>query len=157
MNDLIHLVYASEATSPPTEAELAVLLRQSRASNDRRDITGMLLYSNHSFFQILEGRAEVVEKLLEVIAADPRHRRTAVIIREPILSRTFGDWTMGFMALDPNEHADLVGGNDFFEAGSCFTALSRGRAKKLLAAFAEGRWRAKIVGPATAVHDAIAG
>lgn len=147
MSDLVHLIYASAATRPFTTAELSALLQKARASNDRLQVTGMLLYSNGSFFQILEGSSEVVDTLFARIAADPRHDRTATIIREAITRRTFGDWTMGFTTLNDRDYIDLVGMNDFFDKASCFTGLSRSRAKKILAAFAEGRWRAKLETP----------
>jgi hypothetical protein len=37
--------------------------------------------------------------------------------------------------------AGIIGANDFFGKKTCFDELSAGRAKKLLAAFADGRWR----------------
>ena len=151
---LIHLIYASTATQEFTEVELAELLREARASNERLQITGMLLYSNGSFFQILEGSASAVDELFDRIADDPRHAHAATIIREPIAKRAFGEWTMGFAALNQREFIDGVGLNDFFDKASCFSALTRGRTKKLLTAFAAGRWRAKL-GGATTTNSAL--
>ena len=51
---------------------------------------------------------------------------------------------MGFADLEANEATDLLGANDFFAVGSCFDRLDPSRAKKLLAAFAAGRWRARL-------------
>jgi hypothetical protein len=54
---------------------------------------------------------------------------------------------MGFSNISLNELEKIEGLNDFFHGGSCFAQLDAGRAKKLLAAFGDGRWRAKLAGP----------
>ncbi len=48
---------------------------------------------------------------------------------------------MGFASVASKDIAGIVGANDFFQKKSCFHALNSGRAKKLLTAFADGRWR----------------
>ncbi|WP_188557330.1 BLUF domain-containing protein [Hymenobacter glacieicola] len=58
-----HIVYQSSAVGLPTTAELKFLLRQSRANNQRLHITGLLLYSNGSFLQVLEGQAPAVRQI----------------------------------------------------------------------------------------------
>jgi hypothetical protein len=83
---------------------------------------------------------------LEKLRQDKRHSHVTTIIREPIAKRSFTGWTMGFSSVSPEKLRRVPGLNDFFEGHSCLTELDAGRAKKLLAAFAEGRWRAKILG-----------
>jgi hypothetical protein len=148
---LIHLVYASVATQEFSEEQLTALLRRSREANERAGVTGMLLYSEGSFFQVLEGEADVVDRLAVRIHTDPRHQNMIVIIREPIFRRTFEEWSMGFSSLSTAELSGIVGRNDFFGTGSCLERLNEGRAQKLLAAFARGRWREKICGPTAVV------
>jgi len=111
-------------------------------------LTGMLLYAeaDRSFFQVLEGAPEPIERLLQKLRLDERHGHLTVIIREPIADRSFKEWTMGFASVTPESLNEIPGLNDFFQNGSCFTDLDTGRAKKLLAAFAEGRWRSKHLG-----------
>lgn len=127
-------------------AELAELLQKSREDNDRLGLSGMLLYSEGHFFQVLEGPADVVGALYARIEQDTRHDQVTAIIREPISKRHFDAWTMGFATLSRDELAGIAGVNDFFGTGHCFTELGAGRAKKLLAAFAAGRWRLKLSG-----------
>jgi len=67
--------------------------------------------------------------------------------REPLVKRSFGGWSMGFSSVSPGELTKIDGLNDFFAGGSCFSQLDAGRAKKLLAAFSQGRWHAKLTGP----------
>ena len=146
MNGLIHCIYASVATEIFAEHEIPQLLEKTRTANASRQITGMLLYIEGSFFQVLEGNSEPVDALFRRISADPRHRNVTLIIREPIPERSFGEWTMGFAALGRLEAGELVGQNDFFHQASCLESLNAGRAKKLLAAFRRGRWHAEQTG-----------
>ncbi|MBC7895158.1 MAG: BLUF domain-containing protein [Cytophagaceae bacterium] len=145
MSHLIHLIYSSAAVRPFSPGELSTLLGAARESNEHLGVTGMLLYSNETFFQVLEGSQPVVDDLFQRIERDPRHHRAVTIIREPISRRTFAEWSMGYAALGGGVREE-PGMNDFFDEATCFTTLSTGRAKKLLNAFATGRWRARIEG-----------
>lgn len=144
---LIHLIYASVATQAFGTGQLTDLLRRSREANERAELTGMLLFSEGNFFQVLEGEPEAVDKLYEKLGQDKRHAQVTLIIREGIASRSFGDWSMGFSSISPEDLKKVDGLNDFFQGGSCFAQLDAGRAKKLLAAFGSGRWRANLMGP----------
>jgi hypothetical protein len=143
MPPLIHLIYASAATQDFGTAELTALLQQSREANERLGLTGMLLYSEGNFFQVLEGEPAAVNQLYEKIGRDKRHNQCTLIIKEPIARRLFENWSMGFSRVSSEEIRKIAGLNDFFHDGSCFARLDPGRAKKLLSAFARGSWRAK--------------
>jgi len=104
----------------------------------------MLLHLEGTFFQVLEGAPDAVDGLFGAIRRDARHRQLTVIIREPVAARTFGEWTMGYADITPAELDGIVGANDFFTGGESFTRLGEGRAKKLLAAFRDGRWRSAL-------------
>ena len=142
--DLIHCIYCSAASKGIGEADLKVILAQSRRNNAELGISGMLLLHEGSFFQVLEGEREVVERLYEKIGKDARHQRTTKIIQGPIEERAFASWSMGCPTLNPKAFADMPGLNDFFVQGHSFLHLGEGRAKTLLAAFKEGRWRSAI-------------
>ena len=90
------LVYASSATDQFDEGRIPDLLARSRENNGDRDVTGLLLYEDGTFLQILEGEADAVEELFEIIQNDPRHIECTVLLREPISERAFPDWSMGF-------------------------------------------------------------
>jgi hypothetical protein len=149
MAALIHVIYASIATEEFTFTQLTDLLHKAREANAQTGLTGMLLYSetDRSFFQVLEGEPEAVDRLYSKILVDTRHARITLIIREPIRRRAFGQWTMGFNSVTWPQLKRIPGLNDFFSEGSCHFDLDPGRAKKLLAAFAEGRWRGKNTAP----------
>ncbi len=151
MPELIHLIYCSAASKPFSREDLAELLTKARRNNEQCGVTGMLLYTEGSFFQILEGEPETVDALFETIAEDERHTDLTRIIREPIVDRSFGDWTMGYADITSEELDSIVGANDFFTSGESFVRIGSGRAKKLLAAFKGGRWRASLSGDS--FHD----
>jgi FAD-dependent sensor of blue light len=137
---LIHVMYASAAATDFHESQIPDLLKNARRANEKRGITGMLLYIGGSFFQLLEGETAAVDSIYIKIGCDPRHTGITQIIREPILERDFTGWTMGFSTIDPLEAGKLLGENDFFNEASCVTRLDSGRAKTLLIALGKRRW-----------------
>jgi hypothetical protein len=143
---LIHCIYASTATEQFQEGQLTALLECARTKNVRYGITGMLLFIEGSFFQVLEGEAASVDAIYATIGTDPRHDRITQIIREPIARRSFGEWSMGFASLGRRKAAQVLGQNDFFYDRSCLERIDAGRAKKLLIAFGAGRWRTERTG-----------
>lgn len=143
-SSLIHLIYASAATIEFSDQDLIRLLKKARTHNASQDITGMLLYCEGSFFQVLEGPEHNVDALFQVIADDSRHSKITLIIKEPLFKRSFSDWTMGFTGATQAQLEQIEGLQDFFQTGSCLADIDRGRAKKLLKAFASGSWRKKL-------------
>lgn len=141
---LTHLIYTSAAAPGIHASELKTILQRARTKNSQQSITGMLLYTSGTFFQVLEGDESALTNLFAIICSDTRHRNVTKIIHEPIARRSFGDWTMGFAEVDASELEKIAGLSDFFQKGDCLTDLQPGRAKKLLAAFAQGRWRARL-------------
>jgi len=144
MPELIHLIYSSAATHAFSQEDLSQLLTKARFKNEKLSVTGMLLYAEGSFFQVLEGPPDVVDALFTMIKNDERHGKVTVIIRESIAKRAFANWTMGYADVTPEEADELVGANDFFSTGHSFAKMEEGRAKKLLAAFKQGRWRSRL-------------
>ncbi len=147
MKPLIQLIYNSAATCAFTDQDLENLLRSARANNSRLCVTGMLLYIDGCFFQVLEGTEDVVDSLAEKIKRDPRHNKMTVIIREPVAQRSFSEWSMGFACVSASDAERMEGLNDFFVEGEVLTQLDGGRTKKLLKAFSEGRWRIPLASP----------
>lgn len=146
MEPLIHCIYASGAKPGVSQREIREILQVARRKNAQLGISGMLLYTDGSFFQVLEGEESAVNGIYSTIARDPRHACVTKIICEPIAARSFSDWTMGFSEMSRQELARVDGLNDFFLGRSCLHELEAGRAKRLLAAFAEGRWRTLLLG-----------
>jgi hypothetical protein len=87
------------------DAELDAILATSIRHNEKQQVTGMLLYSNGSFMQALEGEAAVIDETYRRICEDPRHHDIQLIYREAITERDFPNWSMGFRRLE-TEDAD---------------------------------------------------
>lgn len=142
--DLVHCIYTSAGTMEFNKEQIVSLLEAARKNNSTLNVTGMLLYDDGAFFQVLEGDREVVEKLFEKISKDKRHDRVTKIIVEAIEERDFSEWTMGYSGVSKEDLKKITGLNDFFSTKKCFTDLDEGRSKKLLGAFKEGQWRATL-------------
>src|ERR1700687_169908 len=103
MKSLISLIYASRSTEFFHEHEIPELLQQVRIANAKQEITGMLLYINGSFLQVLEGQPEMVDAVFNRILRDKRHTQITIIANESIPERAFEGWTMMHKTLDPIE------------------------------------------------------
>ncbi|MDY6945836.1 MAG: BLUF domain-containing protein [Pseudomonadota bacterium] len=107
------LVYVSSASTLFTKQQLTELLQTARERNSAAQITGMLLYKDGNFMQVLEGEESAVKKLFNDISADQRHKGVMILLSGSVQSRTFPDWSMGFRDLRSPELAQLPGFNDF--------------------------------------------
>lgn len=96
---MLQLVYVSSATHLFSKTELLELLTKSRIKNSALGITGMLLYKEGNFMQLLEGEANAVHRLYDTIHKDPRHHNSIVLVDEPAKTPFFRDWSMGFRDL----------------------------------------------------------
>ena len=65
--DFIQLLYLSNAKPELKQAELDKILEVSRKNNPSRDITGLLVFANGVFIQVLEGPSSEVTNLFETI------------------------------------------------------------------------------------------
>lgn len=141
---LVHCIYSSAAIVEFSQDDIVALLEKARSNNYELGVTGMLLYDRGSFFQVLEGKPDVVTSLLKIIQKDERHDQVVKIIYEEIEERDFSGWTMGFSGMTRKDLKNIEGLNDFFQSNRLYTDLDEGRAKVLLKAFKEGKWRASI-------------
>jgi hypothetical protein len=96
---MFHVTCESAASQLFTNCELLALLEETRATNTRLGITGMLLYEGGNFLQVLEGEQEAVMRLVAMIKADRRHKRFNVLLSETSERRLFPDWSIGFRDL----------------------------------------------------------
>ncbi len=140
---VFQLGYASAATHPFSDDELVELLAKSRASNAERDVSGLLLYHEGSFLQVLEGDRAVVEALFDRIGEDTRHTDKLLLFRREGVERCFDEWTMGFHRL---REGDVPPGlNRFLDTGATGLAAEDGESvRNVLLGFREGRWRRTV-------------
>jgi hypothetical protein len=110
---LYHLGYVSTQTRPMTSADLLALLTRAREANSKRNVTGLLLHREDSFFQVIEGAEQEVLAVFEQVKRDPRHQRVEVLFQGACDKREFSDWRMGFIELDGIDVSALPGFSSF--------------------------------------------
>jgi len=93
------LTYVSSATTHLRRQDLRRLLDQSKTTNQGAGVTGMLLYKDGNFMQVLEGEAAVVRGAYAKIGRDGRHHGLITLLQGPIEERAFPTWSMGFKDL----------------------------------------------------------
>ena len=103
------LIYTSRATFALMDDDLLALLRWSRQWNEKEGVTGVLLYGDAQFVQVIEGSKEKVEYLYGHIIHDRRHYDLTELAYGPVTMRRFTQWTMGFHAAT-SEHLAQVRG-----------------------------------------------
>jgi hypothetical protein len=94
--NIYHLSYVSTACDSLRFDQIKEILDESRSNNSGQHITGMLIYCNKHFFQILEGDKESVEELYAKITCDPRHDNVIKLHAGFVPYRQFENWNMGF-------------------------------------------------------------
>jgi len=134
---MIRSVYVSSAVRLMTDEELLELLEMSRRNNERLEVTGLLLYQDGNFMQLIEGPDRAVVELQQRIELDPRHRQIITILREPTEERLFSDWAMSFRNLSRLVPEDWPGLSSYLSEplNSPDYVAKPERALKLLAMF----------------------
>lgn len=103
---LFQLLYLSRTRLDWTEPELAALAARAQDRNTSDGLTGLLLYGNGHFLQLLEGRRQPLLLTYDRIARDARHTDLRVLLDAPIARRTFPRWAMGLLNLDVSGEVD---------------------------------------------------
>ncbi|MCR9278019.1 MAG: BLUF domain-containing protein [Pseudomonadaceae bacterium] len=98
--NLTRVIYLSSATTPFSKQDLRDLLELCRTRNAPKNITGLLLYRDGNFMQIIEGPENEVSALYQRIEVDRRHSTVIRVIKEDISERYFENWSMGFKDLE---------------------------------------------------------
>ncbi len=101
MRRLYRLTYESKSLLPSEgDARVAALqdiLCSSRIRNIRSGVSGILIYNQKEFYQVLEGNKDEVEEIFGSIVRDRRHTAVNVLERNFVSSRIFHSWSMGYV------------------------------------------------------------
>ena len=101
---MFYLIYVSSAVRLMDNVELLKLHQMSKKNNANSEITGMLLYQEGNFMQIIEGEEEHVLELFIKISMDKRHKDIYKIMSGPINKRNFDNWSMGFCNMNDTNY-----------------------------------------------------
>lgn len=103
---LSQLVYVSNRKPNCTEEEIEKILASCKKNNPPLNITGILLYSDKKFIQLVEGESKVIMELYDKIKKDDRHALPMMISLNPIKEKSFPSWHMGSKKL-PESKVDF--------------------------------------------------
>lgn len=109
---LIRLIYVSVAARGLTADEIESILTTATRHNEVRGLTGMLIYDEGQFWQVLEGPVKAVMSTFDMIRSDKRHSDVTTLVTEDIDKREFHTFRMGTPGNvreidDPDLHAHV--------------------------------------------------
>ncbi len=85
------------------------LLESARNSNGLNGITGVLVYVEGVFLQILEGDKTCLLNLMDKISKDVRHETVTILRETDVPSAFFGDWKMAYVSASAEQVAAWAG------------------------------------------------
>ena len=147
-NMLKSITYLSTACVPMNALELEKILKSSLKNNALFGITGMLIYYDRTFIQVIEGPEKAVDQLFLEIKRDNRHENIVVLDDSRIEKREFGNWEMGFRNLDKSEEVGEF--SSLKDLGIALKGPSTSNAKTILKTFydlniSEGEEHSKLI------------
>ena len=92
-----------------TIAGLEEILEDARTGNHARNVTGVLVYVDGVFFQIIEGDKDIVRKLMANIASDSRHQSVKVFYEAEVDVQAFESWSMAYLSATAEEMSIWLG------------------------------------------------
>lgn len=101
---MIRLSYLSSSRHDLAPAELEAILSVARRRNSADQITGMLMYHERSFLQVLEGPEDKVRACFERIQRDRRHFGLYAMQQSAATTRAFSNWSMGLANIETLPH-----------------------------------------------------
>ena len=151
---LSQLIYTSQAIPGLSHACLQEIAVTAARFNTMVGISGLLVFDEGCFLQVLEGDAAAILPLYQKIKQDRRHRNVVQLIHEPIAQRRFAKWGMRLVAegvVDAGVSGEPAPVQPYGSASSldswrellttdAFTHLTEDRVRTVLDAFTRGRW-----------------
>lgn len=94
---LVAFAFSSRVRPDLPASEIGRIVRQAWANNVAAGISGVLMYSDGTFREVIEGSTDAVQRAAANIIADHRHGNIEVTRFESIETRVFDNWrTIGF-------------------------------------------------------------
>lgn len=88
---LTTIIYRSHICEDVPVKALEDMVAAANCRNRQFDVTGILLFNGTHFFQLLEGPADNVKEIYELICRDPRHHNVVELLSDHGPSRRFGN------------------------------------------------------------------
>lgn len=113
---MYYLIYTSNALPTTGETEQYDILTKSVKNNTELDLTGLLIYHNGTFIQMLEGPRDNVHKIYETIKKDERHDQVQTLISGTVEKRQFPDWRMALEVTHKRTFAEVDAYQSFLDS-----------------------------------------
>ncbi|KHE07042.1 diguanylate phosphodiesterase [Citrobacter braakii] len=105
---LTTIIYRSHLREDAPLKVLEDMVTAANIKNRRSDVTGILLFNGHHFFQLLEGPEEQVKEIYRCICNDPRHHNIVELMCDYAPARRFGNVGMELFDLQKHERNDVL-------------------------------------------------
>lgn len=109
---LHRLLYTSRSALDETRLtigeQLDRIARQSAVRNAEVGITGVLLFVDDHFVQVLEGEPGQIEKTYELICCSFAHSDVKLVDLVPVKERLFGEWNMALLSAHRETSVNLL-------------------------------------------------
>lgn len=96
MSRTIRFLYSSILSKDQDPKVIQDILIKARHYNSLNNITGILLFRNGEFLQLLEGDQFDVYFTFKKIRDDKRHNKIKILHESPIEQRLFTGWSMAY-------------------------------------------------------------
>ncbi|MBF9043829.1 hypothetical protein HKCCE4037_10865 [Rhodobacterales bacterium HKCCE4037] len=93
---MYRVIYSSRATRFFSHQGIEALKVTCRRNNAEKGLTGILVFHEGRFFQVLEGEDDVLLEMMQVIGKDQRHTALQLSEHGVIEKRAFQTWRMGY-------------------------------------------------------------
>ncbi len=91
------ICYVSSENDRMEENHIEILFSQTQRNNTANDISGILLYSQGNFFQVIEGDAITIKELFKKIENDDRHRNLFRVFNREIKQDQYDGYCCDFL------------------------------------------------------------
>ncbi len=99
---LYTISYVSTSDKKFTDTDIHDLLNFVKKHNNENNITGLLIYSEGNFFQVIEGEKKIISDLFEKIKQDSRHYNIIKIFDRENEQKAFSEYDSSFITVgDP--------------------------------------------------------
>lgn len=97
---MYYLIYSSMAAPDVTSTDMQAIISSSERNNRENQITGILIYHDGGFIQMLEGEENAVLETYHRITQDDRHSAVVKLFSGESAKRHFPHWKMALEIVD---------------------------------------------------------
>ena len=94
---MVRMVYVSTSIREVDSDILQSILGTAQTNNAAHDLTGLLVFDDKYFLQVIEGGRTAVSRLLGNLYKDKRHQDLLLLDFDSIHQRRFPNWSMQFV------------------------------------------------------------